>query len=186
MSKRDFLIDSFIALSAKKGVAAAGVDSIAAYADVSKKTIYNQFGSKEALAIEALRKFSHDLQISWSQEWSDISDPKELLLARFTTLETLISTQQFCGCIFLNVCTEYPDPKHELHLIAKRHKDASLEEMKKRIVNLGILDDTVALHIELIYEGLISRLIVNQDTELLKQTKNLVLSVISLNGGSKL
>ena len=179
VSKREFLIESFLSLASQNGVAATGVDTIAAYAGVSKKTIYNQFGNKEALAIEALRKLSSDIQTSWQQEWDHISDPEELLLASFTALKILVTKGEFHGCMFINICKEYPESDHELHRIASQHKQDSLDELRKRIAHLGERRDADAMHIELLYEGLISKLLVNQDVAFVDQTKAIVLTILT-------
>ncbi|NRA56123.1 MAG: TetR family transcriptional regulator [Gammaproteobacteria bacterium] len=179
MSKRESLITGFLELAAQRGIAAAGVDTIAAHTGVSKKTIYNNFGSKEALAIESLVKFSKDVQSVWASEWQTITNRNDLLLARFTELENLIKSGGFYGCIFINTAKEYPDHHHQLHVIATAHKQASLAETSKRLAMLQLDGSSTAVHIELLYEGLISKLLVEQDLSLVAQTKQIIISILA-------
>jgi AcrR family transcriptional regulator len=175
--KRNHLINSFIKLVAEKGMAASGVDSIAKYANVSKKTIYNQFGNKESLAIEALATFSQQVKNQWVCDRAEITDPKELLLHFFTELEDIIKQGTFHGCIFVNMCREYPGLDHEIHQTAKEHKDAASNELLSRLRKAGFDNSEKLFQIELIYEGLISKLIVYQDITMIDKVKKIVLEM---------
>jgi len=179
MTKRESLIAGFLALAAQRGIAAAGVDTIAAHTGVSKKTIYNNFGSKEALAIESLVKFSKDIQHVWASEWQTITNKNDLVLARFSELENLIKSGNFYGCIFINTAKEYPDHDHQLHVIATEHKQASLAETSKRLAMLQLDGSSTAVHIELLYEGLISKLLVEQDLNLVALTKQIIIGLLA-------
>ncbi|ATC86536.1 MULTISPECIES: TetR/AcrR family transcriptional regulator [Pseudoalteromonas] len=175
MRKKDYLIESFISMVAERGMASSGVDAIAKYANVSKKTIYNQFGSKEALAIEAITKFSETIQSKWLTERKEIKDPTELLLKFFTELEESIENDMFYGCIFINMCREYPDLDHDLHKISQVHKNAARAELKTRLKIYGCDSLDNLLKIEILYEGLISQLLVSQDPNLVSKVKEFVL-----------
>ncbi|GEA50906.1 putative transcriptional regulator, TetR family protein [Vibrio inusitatus NBRC 102082] len=177
-TKREHLIDSFIALVSEQGMSASGVDSIAKYANVSKKTIYNQFGSKEALAVEALTRFSNRVQANWEQDRVDITDPKALFLQFFTELEEVINAGLFHGCIFVNMCREYPELEHDIHIAAKKHKQAVQHELLSRLELIGCYDSDQLFHIELIYEGLMSKLLVYQDIRMVQSAKAMVLQII--------
>mgnify|MGYP000055956476 CR=1 FL=1 len=179
LKKREYLIDSFISMVAERGMASSGVDSIAKYADVSKKTIYNQFGSKKGLAIEAMTRFSEIVQHGWLADKEEIKDPEELLLRFFTELEEAIESGMFYGCIFVNICREYPDLDHDLHKIAQEHKNAVRAEISTRLKKYGCNDPDKLLEIEIIYEGLISKLLVSQDVSLVGKVKKLVLNTLA-------
>lgn len=177
-TKRDHLIDSFLKLVSQKGVTASGVDTIAKFANVSKKTIYNQFGSKESLAEEAILRFSNTVRESWVHDCISIQDPKALLIQFFTELEVESKEGVFYGCIFVNMCREYPEPDHVIHKAAVTHKEALYQEFKERLDNLGITDHKKRLNIELIYEGLLSKLLVYQDAKMVIDAKEIVLELL--------
>jgi AcrR family transcriptional regulator len=176
--KRNRLIDSFITLVAEKGMAASGVDTIAKFANVSKKTIYNQFSSKEALAVEALSKFSNTVKQSWANDRAEIKDPRELLLQFFTDLENIIDNRLFQGCIFVNMCREYPYLDHEIHIAAKAHKQAMHDELACRLKMNGCEEQNKIFFIELVYEGLMSKLLVYQEVDMIASAKSIVLKII--------
>ncbi|MGF1725676.1 TetR family transcriptional regulator [Photobacterium nomapromontoriensis] len=178
MTKREKLIAGFLELAQKEGITLTGVDTIADYTEISKKTIYNNFGSKEGLVLEALTSFSHRIQQAWAKEWDDIADKKDLILARFTELEMLIKSQQFYGCIFMSACREFADEQHPLHQLAVKHKQASYIETQKRLTALGAENTQLALHIELLYEGLIVKLVAHKDLKLIADTKDIVRNLL--------
>ena len=164
---------------AERGMASSGVDAIAKYANVSKKTIYNQFGSKEALAIEAMNRFSQTIQSGWLTDREEIKDPLELLLKFFTELEEAIESGVFYGCIFVNMCREYPNLDHDLHKVAQDHKKAVQAELNTRLKICGCDSSDKLLEIEILYEGLISKLLVSQDVSLVSKVKELVLKKLN-------
>lgn len=178
-TKRDHLIDSFLRLVSQKGITASGVDTIAKFANVSKKTIYNQFGSKESLAEEAILRFSQTVRESWVNDRKTIQDPKALLIQFFTELEVESNEGVFYGCIFVNMCREYPEPDHVIHKAAAAHKEALYQEFKERLDSLGITDHKKRLNIELIYEGLLSKFLIYQDVKMVSETKEIVLELLN-------
>ncbi|MFC0673651.1 TetR/AcrR family transcriptional regulator [Brachybacterium hainanense] len=56
------ILDAASALFSSRGIAATGVDLIAARAGVTKRTLYQRFGSKEALLADCLRRRMHAWQ----------------------------------------------------------------------------------------------------------------------------
>ncbi|PLC59150.1 hypothetical protein CIK00_04995 [Photobacterium carnosum] len=178
MTKRQKLITGFLELAQKEGITLTGVDTIAEHTKISKKTIYNNFGNKEGLVIEALTSFSNNIQQTWAEEWNIIEDKKELVLARFSELEHLINNQQFYGCIFMAACREFSDEQHPLHQLAVKHKQASCIETQKRLTAFGIENSQLAFHIELLYEGLIVKLVAHKDVTLITDTKEILRTLI--------
>lgn len=58
------------------------------------------------------------------------------------------------------------------------HKAASLAETKRRLAAIEDADDHLALTIELIYEGVVARLQVQQDVALIQAAKKVVAALI--------
>ena len=178
MTKRQKLITGFLELAQKEGITLTGVDTIAEHTKISKKTIYNNFGSKEGLVIEALTLFSNNIQQTWAEEWNTIEDKRELVLARFSELEMLVKSNQFYGCIFMSACREFSDEQHPLHQLAVNHKRASYTETQKRLIAFDIERSQLAFHIELLYEGLIVKLVANKEIKLISDTKEIIRSLM--------
>jgi AcrR family transcriptional regulator len=55
------VLEATLELVAARGIAGASVDAIAAESGVSKATIYNRWGSKEELCLEAIRSMHEDV-----------------------------------------------------------------------------------------------------------------------------
>src|SRR5699024_12348420 len=66
------ILDTSGRLFYERGIAAVGVDAIAAEAGVTKKTMYDQFGSKAALVVayleERVQDFSHLVESSVDEQ----------------------------------------------------------------------------------------------------------------------
>lgn len=179
MTKQQSLIHGFIELAQRYGPTLTGVDTIALHTKVSKKTIYNYFGSKDALVAHAMQQFSDEIRQSWKSEWHTIPNKLDLILARFDELETLIINDRFYGCLFIQTCKEFPDQSHDLHKISMIHKTASQEETRNRLINLDRSLEHYATHIELIFEGLLAKLLVEQDLQLIHEAKAIVKGLLS-------
>lgn len=104
-----------------RGITAVGVDLIAEHSGVTKRTLYNQFGSKEHLVATYLT--------GRDQRWRslvraavDASDsPSEAVTAPFEALRTWSGTSTR-GCAFINALAELPDPSHPAYQIAANQK----------------------------------------------------------------
>lgn len=59
-SRRGELLDIGVDVLHRRGYSAASVEAITELAGVPKGAFFNHFGSKEAFAVEALRRYSGD------------------------------------------------------------------------------------------------------------------------------
>jgi AcrR family transcriptional regulator len=105
---RDRIIDAAYSLFAAQGVAQVGVDKIIAKSGCAKATLYNQFGSKDGLAIA----FMERREEVWTRNWlvAEITrrsdTPTGQLLAIFDVFDEWFRTTDFEGCSFINVLLE--------------------------------------------------------------------------------
>jgi len=176
--KKQQLIEIALNLFMSEGFHATGIDRIVEVSGISKTTMYRHFESKEVLIRDALLAFSHRQQAAWALDDDHLLPKQQLMLARFDELAALLRSKHFSGCIFLNASREYPDQENIIHRVAIAHKAASLAETKRRLASLGDTDDNLALTIELIYEGVIARLQVEQDLRLIETAKRAVVALI--------
>ena len=103
------------------GITAVGVDLIAERSGVTKRTLYNQFGSKDHLVATYLA--------ARDQRWREFvraavdacADPVEAVTAPFDALRAWGETSTR-GCASLNALAELPDPAHPAHRIATEQK----------------------------------------------------------------
>jgi AcrR family transcriptional regulator len=97
-----------------QGISGTGLDQLCAVAQVSKRTFYQHFSSKDELIAEHLRRFDPDVL----PEVFDNTDltPRERLLAVFDIHAPL--------CPFIAAAVEIQDPSHPARLGARDYKKA--------------------------------------------------------------
>ncbi|WP_026820853.1 TetR/AcrR family transcriptional regulator [Arthrobacter castelli] len=118
----------------REGIAATGVDTIAARAGVSKPTLYAQFGSKRALVAKVLER-RHDAQrSSWEVYLTQVDgDAETRLLSVFDWLASWLAESGIRGCGFLNAAAEIPDPADPARAVITNHK----RWMRNRLTDLA-------------------------------------------------
>lgn len=89
----------------RDGIHLVGVDRVAAEAEVTKRTLYRYFPSKEALIAAALRRGPR-------VRFPIDGPPVARLLGAFRTLVTFLEQTDFRGCPFINAAAELNDPRH--------------------------------------------------------------------------
>lgn len=113
------------------GIHAVGVDSIAEAAQVTKKTIYDRFRSKDNLITAYLERRDQQYR-QWVIDRVAEHPDTEPLLAVFDALSAWMRDRGPRGCAFVNAYGEIADPDHPAHRIAREQKAwlrAYLEEL---------------------------------------------------------
>ena len=126
---RQRILDAAYTLFHRSGYSRVGVDEIAAGANVTKRTLYSHYPSKDALLAECLRSqaaLAADGFKSWGQRLPASRDA--LVDALFDALSKWSATPRWAGSGFTRVAVELTDlPGHPARAIARRHK-AMLED----------------------------------------------------------
>ena len=130
-SRRDQLIDTALDLFNRNGYHATGIDRILAESGVAKMTLYNHFGSKDALIEAALT--TRDAR--WRAWFRDAvarraETPRGRLLAVFDALDEWFDRPDFHGCMFIRAAGEYTDPDDPIHAAAATHQRLVLAELR--------------------------------------------------------
>src|SRR3989454_2102306 len=116
-----------------QGIRAVGVDTVAAEAGVSKRTLYNHYPSKDALIGAYLTaRFRHIAP-------SD-APAREQILGNFDRLERMFADGSFRGCPYVNAVTEIGDPKHPAAGIAVQFKEQRRLWVRALLQRLGVKD----------------------------------------------
>ncbi|MHC4948562.1 MAG: TetR/AcrR family transcriptional regulator [Planctomycetota bacterium] len=139
-----------------EGFHSVGLDRILSEVGVTKTTFYNHFESKDSLVLEVLRW--HDRW--WQETFRQMlrrhggDTPRGQLLAVPDALQELFESDQYNGCIFVNVAVEFPLPHDPAHELAAEHKH-SMEDILREIAGYAGADDPPALaeELALIMEG---------------------------------
>ncbi|MDJ1135047.1 TetR/AcrR family transcriptional regulator [Streptomyces iconiensis] len=104
-----------------RGITAVGVDLIAERSGTTKRTLYNQFGSKDQLVAAYLAERDQRWRSLVRSTVETRDDPVEAVTAPFVALRDW-SEANTRGCAFINALAELPDPSHPAHRIAADEK----------------------------------------------------------------
>jgi AcrR family transcriptional regulator len=140
----------------RDGFRNVGIDQVLADVGISKTAFYKHFESKDDLMLAAL-----EVRNVWLQEtFRDMirshggPDPAAQLRGLFDVVERVINSDEFQGCIFVNVAMEFPLAHEPAHLAAAEHKRA-IEAIVRELAAEANADDPAAMAQELclIIEG---------------------------------
>ncbi len=129
-----------------------GVDRLCEAAQVSKRSMYQHFGSKDEVLVEMLKQRAP--QVMAGLDTAVDAAPRDRILAVFDSLHAQAQTPEFHGCPFVNVATELKDHRHPASIAAlgfKLELNAFFEEQSR----LAGAKDPEALGVQLtmIFDG---------------------------------
>jgi AcrR family transcriptional regulator len=137
------------------GITATGVDAIAARAGVTKRTLYQHFGSKDTLVAEALssrsRRSLPALEGNARRRSEETGEP--VILALFDVIENALRTSSKAGCAFINASLEIHNPKHPVREAALAHLRAREQFVRALVVEAGVDDPDLAGQVALLVDG---------------------------------
>jgi AcrR family transcriptional regulator len=116
------LLETAAELFYRRGINAVGVDLISREAGVSKRTLYQNFGSKDQLVAESLAEMGGSIIDKYIPAGNESGSPRELMLAVFDGLGSWSASDGFRGCPFVNTSTELADPDHPARQVARAFK----------------------------------------------------------------
>lgn len=149
----------------RRGIHAVGVDTIAAESGVTKRTLYDRFGSKEALvaAYLAARDRLWRAQVL-ARLGAAGDDPIARVLAPFDVLPDWL-TPGSRGCSFVNAFAELPDPAHPGHQLVVAEKTWLRDLLRSLLVDAGVSNpDTMAAQLLVLHEGAVVSYSIIDDT----------------------
>jgi AcrR family transcriptional regulator len=121
-SKREQIIDVALSLFYKDGFNATGVEKIREAANVSKKTLYNHFKSKDELILTVLRRRDEQFRNYFMRAVERLGiTPTKRLEAIFDAADEWFNDKDFCGCMFINASAEFTDSENPCHIVAAEH-----------------------------------------------------------------
>jgi AcrR family transcriptional regulator len=135
----------------ENSIHSTGIDRIIAEAGVARRTLYNQFGSKEGL-IRAVMQRESNAWFEWLDSEltpADVRDPRQRIIRFFALLGKWFSRSDFKGCSFINAVGEHP-LDNCVRPIAKAHRQANFEYIRgllggSKISNLDKVADQIAI-----------------------------------------
>jgi AcrR family transcriptional regulator len=136
---RQRLIDAAVRRFYRDGFRSVGIDQILADVGISKTAFYKYFESKEDLMLAALESNSRWLQETLLALIRERGGPTPLgqLHALLDVVEHIVESDDYQGCIFVNVAMEFPLPHEPAHIAAAQNKQAIEDIVYGLVVEAG-------------------------------------------------
>jgi AcrR family transcriptional regulator len=137
---------------AEQGFAEQGVEALRAEADVSLRTLYKYFPSREAMIIGAL-EYRDRTYLGWLEGGPDSGI--EHVLHPLNRLGDWLGEVANTGCLFSNALSDYPDSE-AIRVIVHAHKERLAAEFLNRLDRVRPDGDnqTLAEELFMLHEGM--------------------------------
>jgi AcrR family transcriptional regulator len=153
---RQRLVEAAIRRFYRDGFRSVGIDQVLADVGISKTAFYKHFESKEDLMLAGLQMQNDWLNDTFRTMIRERGGPTAIgqLHAVLDVVEHIIESDDYQGCIFVNVAMEFPLPHEPAHIAASQNKQA-IEDFVLVLAEDSGADDPHALAQELclIMEG---------------------------------
>jgi AcrR family transcriptional regulator len=134
---RERLLGAAVRLFREQGINRTGMDELCAAAQVSKRTAYQHFPSKDELVAECLRRFDPDIMPGVFDR-TDLT-PRERLLAAFE-VPTSGPEDLTPLCPYIAATVELHDPEHPASQYARDYKKALARRLAETAREAGATD----------------------------------------------
>ncbi|MFC7401624.1 TetR/AcrR family transcriptional regulator [Citricoccus sp. GCM10030269] len=153
----------------EQGIHAVGVDTIAAESGVTKRTLYDRFGSKEALVTSYLRQRHDQWWARCQQRLETAEAPRALTLFDSYLADVPLSGR---GCAFLNAAAELPED-HPGYEVIRSHKQFVRARLAELIAEDGesTQPERLAEHLFLLLEGAVAHRGIDGTAERLQRAR---------------
>lgn len=173
---RERLLEAAAALFYADGMAATGIDAIIAEAGVAKKSLYNNFASKDELVLAYIEARHTEWLRLYERRAASARAPLARVLAVFDAYADHAEAgyvHGFRGCGLLNAAAELP-VGHPGRLAVTRHKEQVEDIVAGHLAEAGASDPRgAARHVAFLLEGSVSRAGLESDPAVLKQARSI-------------
>ena len=153
---RQRLIDAAVRRFYRDGFRNVGIDQILSDVGISKTAFYKHFESKEDLMLAALEDHNRLMLETFqgmARERGGLT-PLGQLHVLLDVVEHLVESDDFQGCIFVNVAMEFPLAHEPAHIAAAKNKQAIEDMVYSLAVEAGAVEPrSLAKELCLIMEG---------------------------------
>lgn len=140
-------------LFCREGIRAVGIDRILAESGVAKATLYQAFGSKDALVVAHLEQRDVVDRRRYRAAVAALPAGPERVLASFDLAVDGAREGGFVGCVYLNALTEYPDAGHVVARAVAAHREWLLDAWREALAAYGDAADELAREAQIAYDG---------------------------------
>jgi AcrR family transcriptional regulator len=165
----------------RRGIHATGVDALIAQAQVSKRTFYQHFASKNELIETYLRSIDEHGGSPMERRLRLDLAPRERLLAIFDAA----TVKRFRGCPFHNAVVEVAGEHDAVDDIVRDHKQRFAEELTAVAGDAGAIDPwQLSQQLLVLLEGATALATTLNDTSPMVHARNAAAQLIDLACGS--
>lgn len=174
------ILDAASKLFYRSGIHAVGVDAIAAESGVTKRTLYDRFGSKDALVVAYLAERNRQWWERLEQRLATAERPRAL--AVFDSYLADVDDGER-GCAFINAAGELPCT-HPAFGVIREHKVRVRERLTELIADDRLVDDPqeAAEHIYLLLEGAVAHRGIDGSDRRLVRAREFARQVLGFDG----
>ncbi|MET7621481.1 TetR/AcrR family transcriptional regulator [Streptomyces sp. NPDC005408] len=163
-STRERLLDAAAELFYRDGVG-IGVEALCRAAGVSKRSMYQLFGSKDEVLAAALQRRAPSYETLLIPPKDEPGPPRARILYVFERLEAASTEPAYRGCPFLAVEVELKNPEHPASQVARRAKQALTDFFRTEAERGGAHDPgLLARQLTLVFDGASARAGVGSET----------------------
>lgn len=167
----------------KQGFNSTGINQIIAEADIAIGSLYNHFPSKNELLQAYLIKEELEWFKGFEEHTSQLSSPKDKLLALVDYRKKLQDSTNFAGCHFIKIISEVGESNPAISNFVKNHKEKQKMLINEIVGELAeqqsINTDEVTETIFLLLEGALVVSTVNKNTKGFDHAKKIIQELIS-------
>ncbi|MCX4580593.1 TetR/AcrR family transcriptional regulator [Streptomyces sp. NBC_01571] len=122
----------------RQGIRAVGIDRILAEANTARASLYQTYGSKDALVVAYMEQCDERDRAAFQQAVRGESDPISRILMIFDLDARTAPRNEFRGCSYGNAVTEFPERDHPVHTVVDRHRKWILDAWTRDLAALGV------------------------------------------------
>ena len=142
----------------REGIHLVGVDRVAAEAEVTKRTLYRHFRSKDELVAAALRRSP---RMSFPREGA----PEERIAGAFRTMVEFVRNNAYRGCPYIIASAELADPRHPGRAVVRDFVLKRRAWFRNRAAEAGARDpDLLAEQLDVLFDGALASAAKRGDT----------------------
>ena len=154
MSAAERLTSTAARLFEEKGLTRVGINEITREADVARMSLYNNFRSKEDLALAAYADMSRSRHDAIAEAAAGACSPADAVLTIFDLAEHLAEAPGFRGCIFINLAAHLDEADDRLVDLVRKHKRDLRERFEDLMRHHGASDpETLGRQLLALWDG---------------------------------
>ncbi|HEY4616275.1 MAG TPA: helix-turn-helix domain-containing protein [Citricoccus sp.] len=174
------ILDAASALFYAHSIHAVGVDAIAEASGVTKRTLYDRFGSKDALVAAYLERRHEQWWARWTERIDAAESPRALTVFD-SYLDDAPTSER--GCAFLNAASELPE-SHPGYEVIRRHKWLVRERLEHLVAEDPSITEPgpLAEHLFLLAEGAVAHRGLDGSPDRLRQARDIAARLLAPSG----